>query len=42
MATTDEKYIEILKSVLQSQKVWERNDIMAAFRAAIKKSKPKK
>lgn len=32
----DEQYIELLKSVLQEKKVWERNDLMEVFRKAIK------
>jgi len=36
---TDEKYVDILKSVLQEKKVWERNDLLTAFKKAITKSK---
>ena len=36
MTKTDEKYVEILKAVLQDKKVWERNDLLDAFRKKLK------
>jgi hypothetical protein len=42
MTATDEKYVEILKAVLQSEKVWERNDLLSAFKKALAKKKTAK
>jgi|Laugresbdmm110sn_1035088.scaffolds.fasta_scaffold206674_1 hypothetical protein len=39
MTKTDEKYVQILKLVLQEQKVWERNDLLNAFRKKLKAKK---
>jgi len=39
MTKTDEKYVQILKLVLQEQKVWERNDLLNAFRKKLKEKK---
>ena len=36
MTNTDEHYVEILKAVLQDKKVWERNDLLDAFRKKLK------
>jgi hypothetical protein len=36
MTKTDEKDVEILKAVLQDKKVWERNDLLDAFRKKLK------
>lgn len=38
MENTNEKYLEILRKSLQSQKVWERNDVMDSFRKQLKES----
>ena len=36
MTKTDKKYVEILKAILQEKKVWERNDLLDAFRRKLK------
>lgn len=35
MKKIDEKYIAVLAEVLQRQKVWERNDLLTAFRSKL-------
>jgi hypothetical protein len=39
MTKVDEKYVEVLKEVLQQQKTWERNDLLVAFRKKLKVTK---
>lgn len=36
-AKTDKMYIEILTDVLGEKKVWERNDLLDAFKKQLKK-----